>query len=180
MNNGSIISGGGGSFIKAVQRSTVVIANAAATNTATITAVVTANTLLHFVGQMVSTGTVNKDGYARIDLTNTTTITATRIGTTGPLTVSFEAVEYNPGPITLVQRGTIATASVTSNTATITSVTTATAQVDYLGNSNNDTGGDPGNAATRLTLTNATTITASTFASAVTQTTSYQVTDWNP
>jgi hypothetical protein len=66
---------------------------------------------------------------------------------------------FNVG-VKSIQAGTIALINVTSNTATISSVNTAKAFVIFNGFSTNVTGGDMGRAMVRVSLTNATTVTA--------------------
>lgn len=77
--------------IKSVQRGTIVCA--AGTATATITSVNTAKTTLHCIGvSSVNTGAFNT-WMPSIDLTNSTTITAT--STAADATVGYQAVEWN-------------------------------------------------------------------------------------
>lgn len=84
---------GSGSVIKSIQRGTVQITGTNTTGTATVTAVVMANSELREVGQTVSTGSAGSLAY--IVLTNTTTITATRASaSSGTTTVSWELTEY--------------------------------------------------------------------------------------
>jgi hypothetical protein len=79
--------------IKAIYRGTIAIANTATSNTATITAVNTDKAILHHLGV---SSTENNNGYTevRLALTNTTTITATRGGNVGDVTVGYQLVEY--------------------------------------------------------------------------------------
>ena len=85
----------GGMTIGATYRGTITLANAVATNTATITAVVTANSQLRNLGaSAVGVDHDSTSASVRIDLTNTTTITATRIGTTQATVVSYELTEW--------------------------------------------------------------------------------------
>lgn len=179
MMAGGIIGGGAIGAIKSIQRGTIAIAGAGTTNTATITAVDMANSVLRFLGESLTTGAADK-GFARLTFTDATTITATRSGGAGTLTVSYEVVEFYPGFIKSIQRGTIVTNNVASNTATITAVDTTKSQVDHLGSLNNDSGSlDAGNWRTRLTLTNGTTVTANYGnTSALSATTGYQVVEY--
>lgn len=170
---GGYFFGGGGVRIKSIQRGTLVLAGVT-TNTATITAVDPTNTMLRFLGQTQGGG--NSGCSARIALTNGTTITGTRADATSTTTVSFEVIEFFPGVIKSIQRGTIDTSSVNPNTATITAVDTTRAMVDHLGYSCTDTAsGSPANWWTRLTLTNGTTVTAN---GGATSTTGYQVVEF--
>lgn len=176
MLGGGAILGGGGGGIKSIQRGTVTLTGVGS-NTATITAVDPTNSILRWLGASHSTGTTT-DGLARIDLTNATTVTATRQGTGGNLVVSFEVIEYYPGVIKSVQRGTITLATVTSNTATITSVDTTKATLEMLGWNTNDTANNPTNWDVRIVLTNATTITGTMGTASATVGLGYQVVEW--
>jgi hypothetical protein len=172
---GGYFLGGGGLKIKSIQRGTIALAGVGS-NTATITAVDVNNAVLRLIGQSQSGG--NSGDSCRIALTNSTTITATRSDGTATTTVSWEVVEFIPGAIKSIQRGTIDTSSVNPNTATITSVDTTHAWVDHLGYSCTDTAsGSPANWWTRLTLTNGTTVTCQGGADSVT---SYQVVELLP
>lgn len=83
------------SVIKSIQRGTLTITSSA-TGTATITAVVTAKTEIRLLG--CTSDNATWDGardLARIALTDSTTITGTRKGTSADtLTASWEATEY--------------------------------------------------------------------------------------
>lgn len=82
----------GGSSIKSIQRGVITLSSVTSA-TATITAVVTAKTALRHLGATSDVGEAYS--LARINLTNTTTITATRGNATGTSTVSWELTEYN-------------------------------------------------------------------------------------
>jgi hypothetical protein len=85
------------------------------------------------------------------------------------LTGTVLEATYTPTPIKSIQYGSIAmTAGTGSNTATITSVDTTATAVTFGGNDCNDTASTQaqGSCFSRLTLTNATTITATRDASA--------------
>lgn len=75
--------------IKQIIRNVVTIANTATSGTATIAAVDPAKSLITNLGQ--KTGTTVPAG---IELTNGTTVTATRAGTTGIADFPFQVVEY--------------------------------------------------------------------------------------
>jgi len=85
-----------GGRIKSIQRGTISLVNTATTNTATITNVDAAKSILALLG--TSCPFTGSGGYfhARLELTNATTITATReVGASGTtLNVSFQVVEY--------------------------------------------------------------------------------------
>ena len=182
------------SAIKSIQPVSITIATGATSNTATITSVVTTNTVLIFGG--FSTSWVGApDNYfpnrfkARLELTNATTVTAYRNTSDGSFTVTVTgtAIEFYPGNITSVQRGTITMngGEGASKTATITSVNTAKAVVVFLGQTTpSNNAGNPANNISadlhcaRLDLTNATTVTATTNATNGDVTVGYQVVEW--
>lgn len=77
--------------IKSIQRGTISLTSVT-TATATVTAVVTAKSLLSFLG--FNTANLTNDYNPSIVLTNSTTITATRVSNGAPnTTVSWELVE---------------------------------------------------------------------------------------
>jgi len=167
------------SLIKSIQRGSIVIGNTASSNTATITAVSTANADLSLVSSS-SDATVDKWDcvFGHLALTNATTITATRTGTTGDnQTYVYEVIEYWPGVIKQVQRGTIALTGVGSNTATITTVNTSKARLNCLGFLCTELS-VPNRIMTRIELTNATTITATRAVGTNNVTIGYQVVEF--
>lgn len=148
------------SIVKSIQRGTIAITGAT-TGTLTITAVNTSNARIRFLGCSANLNVVDGTKYfARIDLTNSTTITATVNASPGAntLTVGVEVTEYWPGVIKSIQRGTV-TVTGAANTATITTVNTAKTEFDYLGFSDTDTSNNNG-VIPYAVLTNATTVTA--------------------
>lgn len=82
----------GSAVIKAIQRGTITLSGANLTATATITAVDTTKTELRYLGQTVSADVENVNCY--IELTNSTTITATRNTGSATTIVSWELTEY--------------------------------------------------------------------------------------
>jgi len=88
--NWRVVTMAGG--VKSIQRGTITVSGAT-TNTATITAVVVAKSLVSHLGQQCATNDAAQAN-CHLDLTNTTTITATRGTTSGAATVSFEVVEF--------------------------------------------------------------------------------------
>lgn len=127
--------GGRQSIVKSIQYGSIAIGSGAASNTATITSVTTANSLIFWNGATNTAATTNNNLIADVALTNSTTVTATRTGTgANTCTARFVVVEFVPGVLTSVQRGTITIASgSTSNTATITSVSEDVAFFNCLG-----------------------------------------------
>lgn len=175
---------GPGGLIRRVQSGTVAIGSGATSATATLgTAVNTAHAIVLFHGGSIPGTGETQFGriFARVDLTNSTTVTATRgISYTSTITVGFTVVEFFPGVIRRVQRGTIAMTSGTSATATLgTAVNTARAWVRWLGFSTTASVQDEGRSFARVDLTNSTTVTltvgTSLTASGYTTTGSYEV-----
>lgn len=86
----------GGATIKSVQRGTITIAVASASNTATVTAVDTSKTQMTHLGtDITAAGTDTfypRDAY--LVLTNSTTVTATRRGNNEAVVVSYELLEW--------------------------------------------------------------------------------------
>ena len=79
--------------VKRIQAVQVTVNNASATGTATLgNAVVVANSMLLWNGQRGGTNAV--DQAHTLDITNTTTVTATRNGTAGAATVYGIVVEF--------------------------------------------------------------------------------------
>lgn len=163
LGGGSLI--GGPSGIKSIQRGTITLTGVAS-NTATITSVDTANSLLRWLGESSNDAGVNttERSYVKLDLTNATTVTATRTSATSNSVVSFEVVEYYPGTLKSVQRGTCAGAG---GTATITAVDTTKATLEVIGHVGDATNFAGTVSVTRIALTNATTVTSTGGSAAV-------------
>jgi hypothetical protein len=84
----------GGSMLKSdIQRGTIAIANATSSNTATITAIDMTKTVVHYTSHNAGNVTNAQDFTARLVLTNSTTLTATRTGTNGELTIVYQIEE---------------------------------------------------------------------------------------
>ncbi|NDF11896.1 MAG: hypothetical protein EB060_03650 [Proteobacteria bacterium] len=162
--------------IVSVQEVAITIGSGATSNTASITSVNTSNAHVIFNGfltDITTLGGANKI-QPRVELTSSTVVTAYRNTAGGSVTVRATVIEWDSAWIQSIQTGTITIAAgSSSNTGTVSSVTTGNSAVIYLGQTATDTATDdcyPARFATRLTLTNATTITASrgTTTSAVT------------
>lgn len=120
-----------------VQFGSIAIGSLAASNTATITAVGSGAYII-WMGQKYSAAVSDASfGFGRVELTNTTTVTATRGSTvtTDTLTVNFCVVDGDTtNLVKSVQSGTISLgAAATSNTATISAVTNNNTATNYLG-----------------------------------------------
>jgi len=167
--------------IKIVQHGTIALTTTS--NTATIDAVVTANTLVLLTGQTClssTTGTDHNDVFVRIALTNSTTVTATRSGSTATdAAVNFCVIEFQPNAVKSNQTGTVVLDDVTSNTVTLSEVDTTKTVVSHLGTDNNQGDSDAWDleaVLTKIILTDSTTLTGTKSDDGSTSTeTSYQV-----
>jgi hypothetical protein len=144
--------------VTSVQRGTVTLDDA--TDTATITAVDTARSVVHFLGTLSNStaGQRPERAFTHVVLTNATTVTVTRGDNSGQVIVSYAVVEYAPGTIA-VQRGAIALSG-TGATATIAAVITARSYLMYGGVYGDTTSALWERTQVHMVLTNATTITA--------------------
>jgi len=132
------------------------------TATATISAVTTANAYVLFNGQDLS-ASVPEDVAIRLDLTNTTTVTATREsnGSVSNAVINGVVVELSGADIESIQQGTIAlSGSTETNTDTISAVDAAKTFVSWLGVSSASSSTVMEDIGVRLDLTNTTTVTA--------------------
>ncbi len=154
------------SLLKSVQSGVITLSNVNSGASAPLTAVVTANSICYALGMRTDlAGGAFAGGYATQVLTNTTTVTATRgagAGTGDVAAASFMLIEFVPGVIKTIQRGTITIATgATSNTGAITAVNTAKS---FLAPAGWLTDGDAtaaiGQVTATLAFTNATTLTA--------------------
>lgn len=171
-------------IIESIQQIEFTVASSSATGTDTITSVDTANTAIFFsyniFGGKRQTDTTNSvdDTHLRVELTNATTVTATRNSAPAfAITVICTVVEFTSASIDSIQQGSIAiTGANTSNTDTISSVTTSRSVVLHNGQSSTDSGVAFGRSICDLALTNATTVTATRVPTDVlTTTTNYVV-----
>lgn len=164
--------------IKSIQsvRSTFTTTTNAA-NTTTITSVTTANTMLAWGGMSTSSNSPILLETTAV-LTNSTTLTFTRgSASSATFTVAVTVIEFNSGVMS-VQRSTITLNNVTSNTATITLVTTTKTVVSNLGF--DIAASAPNNFEMSVVLTDATTVTGSVnAASAVNFIVSFEAVSFN-
>ena len=145
-----------GATIKNIQIATITILNGQATGTATITAVVMANTVVVWGG---TTLTDAVGALPHVVLTNTTTLTATsNTSVAADIVIKVTVVEFTNATITGVQRATITIASGNpSNTATITEVDLTKSVLFKLGVRS---GGSLNDCCCHIELTDSTTVTA--------------------
>jgi hypothetical protein len=88
-----------GSFVKSQQCNTIALADTVASNTATISAVTTSKTMLAYTGVTTNQGsgtslTPNVSQFAKLVLTNSTTITADRSNAIDTLNVGYCYLEF--------------------------------------------------------------------------------------
>lgn len=169
---------GASSLIKSIQRGTISITSGATSNTATIAAVDPNNTRIVFLNTIPPSGGGTETNACRVALTNSTTVTAF-VNSTGASDriVGYEVIEYLPGVIKSVQRGTLATSAAASGTATITAVDMNKATLDHLGYTMTTSANVSTDGWFKLILTDSTTVTGNGL-SAYTRTAGYQVIEW--
>jgi len=163
-------AGGGGAsgYVSNVQHFAITIGPGNLTATETIDSVDTSKSFVIFGSNTLSASSAS---IPRLELTNATTVTATRNGTSDTMVVYGCVVEGTSNLIDTVQQGTISmTGASQTATDTITSVDTSRSAVFYLGAS--------GSKIAAVELTNATTVTASIASSASTQTVGYVVVEF--
>lgn len=147
-------------IISSVQKRSVTNATSSTSYTDTISSVNTSYTLLFYNGFMYTVAIAKASAAHRIALTNSTTVTLNRNSgsDSNSRTIYYTAVEFQSAILnSAVQRGNI-TGTAVSRTATITTVNTALAALNYGGfsaSTNSDSTTVP-----RLDLTNATTVTS--------------------
>jgi hypothetical protein len=165
------VGGVAGSYtgIKSIQYGSISLSTSVTSNTATISSVTTANAVVIPMGFYLSIADVPWEyEYPTFTLTNSTTVTAT-IGAvpTATITANFMVLEF--ANLKSNQSGTINLNSVTSNTAAISSVTTANAMLFVRGCTEmaSNTFSPEGQYMPITTLTNSTTVTATRLATAL-------------
>lgn len=97
--------------------------------------------------------------YARVTLTDATTVTINRGGTGNALTAEVTIIEFSSSWVESVTQGTISITTGTSNTATISEVDTTRSAVIFQGYSTTETSFG-GFVSANVALTNSTTVTA--------------------
>lgn len=149
-------------YINGVQQVSITIANGATSGTATITAAVGTAFIIFQGSTFTQAGVSSTKSRVRVELTNSTTVTAYRNATdTSTCTVNAVVVDATSSLVTSVQTGTISlSAGVASNTATISSVNTSNTAIVNLGSTASPTTLGLNSSSAVLSLTNATTVTA--------------------
>lgn len=129
---------GAAAYVNSVQHIEITIPTGAASATATISAVGSKAFIL-FLGFNATSTTNASIAYARVELTDATTVTAYRNSSSGTedVTVSCVVVDATSSLVSSVQSGTVSIASdSTSGTATINSTNANYTVVHYLGLTN--------------------------------------------
>lgn len=168
-----------GSYINSIQQVSITIGAAAASNTATISTV-GANAFVIIQGwTTTSANPLAAQSLPRIELTNSTTVTAYR-NTLGTPAIIVKAVVVDPaaGLVSSVQQGTVSISGAATGTATITSVNTSNSAVFYLGNTTTDISSG-GQDMMDIKLTNSTTVTATLRTGTTTATVGFVVVVFN-
>lgn len=165
------------SLIKSIQSGTITMSGVTSA-TATITAVDTSQAELFHNGIMVGSSASDMRQDTKVVLTNTTTVTCTAgtVALPATSTMRYAVRERFSGAFRSLNRGTISTSGVTTNTATITAVDITKTIVRKLGATTVQITIDY-QYITTLELTNATTITASVGANTSTEVTSYEASE---
>lgn len=146
--------------INSITQVSVTIASGATTGTTTVSSP-TGTYILLWQGNSTTATTSFAQSFGRISISGTT-VTATRnTSSTNTVTVNAVLIDADSSLVASVQMGTIAITSGTSNTATISSVTTANSAVALLGFTAANTTFDFEINNPVLVLTNSTTVTAS-------------------
>lgn len=169
-----------GSVAVAAQYGSITIGAGATSNTATITSVDTAKSALIFLGSTTTIATLTSSIPANVELTNSTTVTAARAGSTGTVVVNFCVVQLNDNVVRSAQHRTVTAAtSATAPTDTITSVDTTSTLLFYNGVLTTLT--TPSSFLYGLTLTNSTTVTLTRIGTSTTsRTIKYCVLEFQP
>lgn len=154
------------SLIRSIQQGSISLASGVTSNTATLSpAVMPANSVILFTGLTSDQNAISpRERWTRVTLTNSTTVTASRVNaTSAAVTVGWVVIEFYPGVIRQVQRSTITMNAATSGTYTISPALQSTAKgwPIYLGHDSDQTSEDDDSENVKLVLTNTTTLTAS-------------------
>lgn len=170
-------------YFYTVQQISIAIGSGAASATQTVDRVGTGTAVI-FPGGFISssTGTNPAITLPRLELTNATTVTAYRnTSDTSTVTVKGTLIYFNSNAVASIQQGTIVFASGdATKTATITSVGTGNSMVINLGNTTAKTTSSSGETVPSLTLTNATTVTATRGVTGTALTVGYAVIEFKP
>lgn len=159
-----LFSGGIKKAIKSIQPFSITVTGAGVvSNTAAITAVDTDYAQIVYCGQIststASAGAAPNTDWLRVELTNSTTVTAYRNSASSSQTIYGYVVEWEPAVITSIQAGTITIAG-TSGATAITAVDMSRSAVFFLGQTTTYGNSTGGNVLTRVNLTDVDEVTA--------------------
>jgi hypothetical protein len=135
--NFCVVDGDTTNLIKSVQTGTINFGTTT-TGTASISAVTTANTAVHYLGLTSSSASAISPitSFTALSLTSTTQVTAT-LGSapgTNTITVGYEVIEFQPGALQSLQAvADAASPAATTRTKTITSVTQGNTFIIWAG-----------------------------------------------
>lgn len=148
-------------FIVRVQRGTILLGSGQTSNTASISQVDFGASIAIWQGQSGGpTGNNYNSGFADVDLTNSTTVTATRNTSGNTLTVAFVVITFTPKVAKAIQKvANTSTAGVTSETSTLSpTLETISENITFTGGQSTGSTSSQ-NALWRAELTNTSTVT---------------------
>lgn len=154
---------GASSLIRSVQTGTLSVGNGNTSNTATITAVaVEHSVLLYGSSTPALVGSDQRNAWAKLAITNATTLTGTIITDAGYATaIQYTVVEFMPGVVKSIQNSAITLSGGGSASVSITAVNTGKSWLCQNGiTTDTYTPADPGNYQIRLTFASASSVTA--------------------
>lgn len=160
------------------QTGTITIAAASTSNTATISTVGTTRTWCVYQGLTTTNTSINNSTFTNLELTNATTVTAARNGSSNNAIIGYTIIELSATAVDAVRNesGTFST-NATAPTVTITSTVTARSTLSYNGITSAVSAWD--SSSHRLALTNSTTVTCTrTGTSTSTRVIKFQVIQW--
>lgn len=164
------------SYVNSVQQVSITIPNGSTSATATITAAVGTAFIIYQGTNDTQAGTNSAKSACRVELTNSTTVTAFRnTSDTSTCTVNAAVVDATSSLVKTVQKGTITVGAGTTADATITAVTTANTAVAYLGYTTTVTSNSPITEWAALSLTTTTNVRATIGSSGGSSTVGYCV-----
>lgn len=165
-------------YINSIIPESLTIASGATTASTTVSAP-TGTYFMLWNGNSTSATTSAAQSFCYLTLSGTT-LTATRnTSSTNTCIANATLIDATSSLVTSVQSGTISITTGTSNTATISAVTTADSSVNYLGHSQGNTTFDFEKDNPLLTLTSTTVVTSTVAALTSPCVSSYQVINWN-
>lgn len=159
------MNSGGRSEVASVQYGSITVTAPATTGTATITSVDTTRSVVVALGSSTNGPIGSNEALISVALTNSTTVTATKGGGgTYSATINFMVITFNAGTVKSLQDVEITGADTSlTDTATITSVNTSKTALfvrsGFVSPSANPNATSLSDEATRVMLTNATTLT---------------------